>query len=140
MDVLIGAVAASFIIFCTETLTQTERKKTWLLRPLESRMATGLGLFSYSIYLMSLPIETKLRVALMHVCHSGTLINVLMFVIGAPVTLALCYFFHLAFERRFMRNLSLPKKVSGEVFLTSKANAEETSISEPRGGRPAPGQ
>lgn len=121
MDVLMGMAAACFIVSCTKTLTDGGgRGSSWPLRLLESRWATGLGLFSYSIYLMSLPIEAKLRVALQRVCHSDAKAVALMFVLGVPVTLLLCYLFHLAFERRFMRNLSLPQKVRGEVFLASK--------------------
>lgn len=129
MDVLIGMAAASLIVFCTKTLTGGEgRAKAWVLRPLESRWATRLGLFSYSIYLMSLPIEIKIRVVLQRVCHSDALIVALMFVVGAPLTLSLCYLFHLAFERRFMRNLSLPQKMKGEVFLS---RSEEQRGSQP---------
>ena len=124
MDVLIGMVAVSFIICCAKALTQGAHRRAWLLRPFESRWATGLGIFSYSIYLMSMPIETKLTVLFTRVCHSSAMTTLLMLVVGAPVTLFLCYLFHLAFERRFMRNLSLPEKASGEVFLSGKGEAD----------------
>ena len=131
MDVLIGMAAASLIVFCTKALTGMGgegRAKAWVLRPLESRWATRLGLFSYSIYLMSLPIEIKIRVVLQRVCHSEDLTVAFMFAVGAPLTLSLCYLFHLAFERRFMRNLSLPQKMKGEVFLS---RSEEQRGSQP---------
>lgn len=119
MDLLVGAATTALIVSCTRTLTHAgEHRRTWLLRALEARWATGLGLFSYSIYLMSLPIETKIRVVVLRACHSDIAALALMLTIGVPVTLFSCYLFHLAFERRFMRNLSLPEKRPGEVFLS----------------------
>lgn len=119
MDLLVGAATTALIVSLTKILTSGgESRRVWLLRALESRWATGLGLFSYSIYLMSLPIETKIRLVVLRACHSETVALALMLSVGVPVTLFCCYLFHLAFERRFMRSLSLPEKHRGEMFLS----------------------
>ena len=76
-------------------------------------------MFSYNIYLMSLRLKRSFKLRFTMCVTRRGLMQALMFAFGVPVTLSLCYLFHLAFERRFMRNLSFPKKVKGEIFLAS---------------------
>ena len=77
---------------------------------------------------MSLPIEVKLHVVFQRLFHTDLRVEAMMLVVGVPVTLLSCYLFHLAFERRFMRNLSLPEKVKREVFLSGKEQESSRPI------------
>lgn len=121
MDLLIGTAAGCLIVSCTKYLTQDGlANRPIVLRVLESGFATQLGAFSYSIYLMHLPIIFGFRILFAWIDPYQPAPMIMMFLIGIPVTLLLCYLFHLAFEQRFMRNLSLPKKAPGEIFLATK--------------------
>ena len=120
-DLLIGVAAASTMVFCTKSVMERSgARPSLILRLFESQVAVRLGVFSYSLYLIHTLFVLRLKNLLVRVDHSVALNLVLMLVFGVPLTLALCYLFHLAFERRFMRNLSVPKKMQGEIFLASK--------------------
>lgn len=121
MDLLIGMAAGCLIVSCTRYLTQGEAgNKPVVLRLFESDFATRLGAFSYSIYLMHLPIIFGFRHLFLWADPYDFAPLLMMSLVGLPTTLFLCYLFHLAFERRFMRNLSLPKRVPGELFLSAR--------------------
>ena len=109
------------MVFCTKSVTERSgAKPSLILRLLESQVAVRLGVFSYSIYLVHALFVVRLKNILVRVDHSNALNLVLMLVLGVPLMLVLCYLFHLTFERRFMRNLSIPKEMKGEIFLASK--------------------
>jgi len=116
-DVLIGLAMAFLICWCTQSSLHTAHpRQPLVLRLLESGWVTRLGVFSYSIYLISLPIEEKVRVALYKVTHTDFRTSVAMLFIGVPVTLACCYLFHLACERPFMSGLA-KKKTTRDVSI-----------------------
>ncbi len=92
MDILIGLATGCLIIFCAKRLTsQSSLREPLVLRLLESRFATFLGVFSYSIYLMHLPILFKMKNVFNRLHRSDTETMVLMFVVGVPITLLLYY-------------------------------------------------
>lgn len=126
VDLLIGMAAIGVIIFCTRAVTeQAATKMPLIVRVLESPIATSLGLFSYSIYLIHVAIIGRLR-NLLNIVDDSLAVNMtLMLVIGVPITLLLCYLFHLAFEQRFMRNLSFPTRMKGEIFLAGTEEQQE---------------
>lgn len=120
IDLLMGLAAISMIIFCTKAVTERDMARPLLMvRVLESPIATGLGVFSYSIYLIHVPVVWRIKNVLNRIDHYNDVNFILMLAIGVPLTLLLCYLFHLAFERRFMTNLSIPKKMNNEVFLSA---------------------
>jgi peptidoglycan/LPS O-acetylase OafA/YrhL len=73
-------------------------------RLLTSRVGRGLGLFSYSIYLIHGPIVALLGKYVIGPTELPVLAQFFMFlVIGLPVVLVLCYGFHRLFEAPFLR-------------------------------------
>jgi peptidoglycan/LPS O-acetylase OafA/YrhL len=116
-DVLVGLAAVFLICSCTRSsLRVAHKRQPLVLRFLECGWVTRLGTFSYSIYLISLPIEGKVRVAFYKLTHSDPRTSAAMFFIGIPITLVCCYLFHLAFERPFMSGIA-KKKTTKDVSL-----------------------
>lgn len=116
-DVLIGLAMASLICWCGQASRNiAHARQPLVLRFLECGWVTRLGVFSYSIYLISLPIEEKVRVALYKITHTDFRTSVTMLFVGVPVTLACCYLFHLACERPFLSGLAR-KKTAQDVSV-----------------------
>jgi peptidoglycan/LPS O-acetylase OafA/YrhL len=93
-DVLWGLLFAALILAGSRTGTA-------LNRALSSRFLVSLGLFSYSVYLIHLPLVILLgRYALGHFSGTGQALFMLLFT--APLMLGLGYLFHLLFERPFL--------------------------------------
>ena len=116
-DVFLGLAMASLICWCARAAQSvTHARQPLVLRFLECGWVTRLGVFSYSIYLISLPIEEKIRVALYKVTHTDFCTSVAMLLVGVPVTLGCCYLFHLACERPFLSGLA-KKKTAQDVSV-----------------------
>ena len=77
------------------------RTGTRLHHVLSHRLLVGLGLFSYSVYLIHLPLVIALgEFAMHHLSNTQNVLFQLFLVI--PLMLGLGYLFHLLFERPFM--------------------------------------
>lgn len=100
-DLLIGGAAACLMVECT---CSTHDKRAGLpVRILSSRLLTGLGAFSYSLYLVHAPILAWVFVVLQAWGIPNVWVQVLMLGAGIPISLIAAYLFSLAFERPFLR-------------------------------------
>jgi peptidoglycan/LPS O-acetylase OafA/YrhL len=99
-EIVVGAAMA--LLLAALGQEAREGKHTRLLRALQSRVLTSIGLFSYSLYLIHAPL---LAVGGLLLLHSGfdTLGRFLvMLLVVAPMVVAVSYAFHRLVERRFM--------------------------------------
>jgi len=70
-------------------------------RLLSSRYLVHLGIYSYSVYLIHLPLVILLGgYAIAHFSNNGQVLFILLFAV--PLMLGLGYLFHLLFEKPFM--------------------------------------
>ena len=95
-------------------LLASSRSKTRLHQALSHRLLVWLGLFSYSVYLIHLPMVIVLGgYGLARFPNTGQVLFMLFLV--APLMLGLGYLFHLLFERPFLhapRDLDTPRSRS----------------------------
>ncbi|MGI4788613.1 MAG: acyltransferase family protein [Janthinobacterium lividum] len=77
------------------------RVGTWCHQALSNRILVHLGIFSYSVYLIHLPLVLLLGgYAVAHFSNVGRILFLLLFT--APLMLGAGYLFHLMFEKPFM--------------------------------------
>lgn len=109
VDVLVGAIVAAMLIYCTSFLTTTDNRQQpiLILQLLGSQWAVALGSFSYSLYLVHAPILGVSQL-LVDSLDMPPMVQVLTLLMVVPLAVILSYLFHLAFERPFMHNY--PKK------------------------------
>ncbi len=98
-DLLLGCGAASLLAW---SATADAAKRPMLLRMLESRILVVLGAFSYSLYLIHVPVQDLMVYAMQRLAISGPVQHWAMLLAGPPVCLAAAYAFFLAVERRFI--------------------------------------
>ena len=101
-DLIVGCVATMLILHCVRCLRGPSSRPTDLLvRLFQSRPAVGLGLFSYSLYLIHDPFNWILRSFLraLHLSNRGQFLFSLF--IDVPLVIALSYGFYLLCERPF---------------------------------------
>lgn len=125
-DTLIGIGTTSLIVNCTRVISSSKGARTnLLLRILESPWATGLGAFSYSLYLIHNPIQqAALRVLQSHVPSTELILGIQLF-IGVPIIVVLAYVFHLIFERRFMNMPPARKPVLRIPWVSEPASGTD---------------
>ena len=103
LDALVGLATMCLIVSCTRNAhaagLDSDKRRPLTLRLLESRWAISLGVFSYSLYLVHVPIVLKL--GQWAGTHFSPVWAFLVEIAGIPFVLAAAYLFHLAFERRF---------------------------------------
>jgi len=104
MTPLVGLTATSLILWCVQSLrTSAEAHGNVILRLLESRVAVGLGAFSYSLYLIHGLIVVHVKSFIEHasiplpVYYLGTIVLCMGLSIGAA------YVLYLVFERPFLK-------------------------------------
>jgi len=100
-DVLFGGAAMSFLVHSTE-VWKVGIPKWSIVGILNWKPAVRLGLFSYSLYLLHVPILSMLTVLLLNMGFDGELFYVVLFITGIPLAIGLTYLFHIVFERPFM--------------------------------------
>ena len=94
-DAMFGLLFAALIL-------AGSRPDTFLNRALSSRAMVFLGLFSYSVYLIHLPLVMALGAVVQRRHLSNVQVIAFQFLLVIPLMLALGYVFHLLFERPFM--------------------------------------
>ncbi len=100
-DLVIGAAVA------TGLAALVERERSASRRTLESRPLTGVGHFSYSLYLVHSPLVLVAWLFIVQPMHLSQLAEfAIMIVAVAPVIVAICYGFFRVFERPFLNNRS----------------------------------
>lgn len=103
-DPLIGAGAACLLVFCTHATLRTApgAQQPLALKLFGSPWATGLGHFSYSIYLIHYPLLSLFWHLTLPLQISAVARAALLYAVAFPLMIGASYLFHLAFERRFM--------------------------------------
>lgn len=102
-DSLVGVTVAALLIHYTKcALGQAGQDKPALLRLFESRPLVWLGHFSYSVYLVHLPVVALCYFALKPIALSPATRMLAMITLGTPTSLLVAFAFHLLVERRFM--------------------------------------
>ncbi len=99
-QMMIGAVSATLILLLANHAEAHNSRGILgpILRALESRPAMALGTFSYSLYLIHVPIESKLIYILsQHFNEPAT--TALAYLVALPLALAGAYCFYLLIER-----------------------------------------
>jgi peptidoglycan/LPS O-acetylase OafA/YrhL len=105
-DVLTGVAVAMLLVYLARwqlTGSNTSRGKPILFRLLDTRAAITLGAFSYSLYLVHLPLLIVLEIIVSRLVHGGKAHVFVMYIAGTVLALITGYLFHLAFERPFCR-------------------------------------
>ena len=109
-DFICAVITASLLIACTRRLMLPNKPVPLALRMVGSRPVVGLGLFSYSIYLIHHPLLLTMERTFHTHTHFKALAEYsLLAVCGIPVILICAYAFHRVFERPFM---NLPAEAS----------------------------
>jgi peptidoglycan/LPS O-acetylase OafA/YrhL len=98
-DFLYGVVLASMLVYIARCQLSARHSRAVLPRLLESRRLIALGAFSYSLYLVHLPI-VQLTDIFLSQSHSPKIHVVALFIIAPAISLVVAYLFHLAFERQ----------------------------------------
>ncbi len=121
MDTLLGLSTACLLVYCTRILSGPSPSVPVVLRLLQSRGAVGLGVFSYSLYLVHAPILGIVHDALgpLHLTNLALLAGVL--VLGVGGALLLSYLFHRVFERPFMPGYPRTERQAEQAAIVSPA-------------------
>ncbi|MBW4624471.1 MAG: acyltransferase [Brasilonema octagenarum HA4186-MV1] len=104
--------AACFLIYCTNFFINGKPLPP-AVRFLESPRIVGLGVFSYSLYIIHAPIVWLVFQILLSMHLSPSMLAVKWFVIGVPLSILVAYVFYRFCERPFMSHL--PVKVKSQM-------------------------
>jgi peptidoglycan/LPS O-acetylase OafA/YrhL len=110
-DALTGTAVAMLLVYLARWQlagSSGNRGKPVIFQLLDTRAAITLGAFSYSLYLVHLPLLIALEILVSRFVHSGKAHVLIMYVAGTLVALISGYLFHLAFERPFCRPKARP--------------------------------
>jgi len=99
-ELSLSVATAAFLILSTRVLERAQSPR--FLRALEHVVSAKLGAFSYSLYLVHLPILTVLALWFEPWCTSALSMFASLSLLGIPLMLISAYAFHVAFERPFM--------------------------------------
>ena len=99
-DCLAGFAIACLLVAWTRQLTSGQLRISPVLSLLQSRVVVGLGVFSYSLYLIHMPVlgVVQLGISFLHLTPLKTLVALLA--IAVPICLICAYGFYQLFERR----------------------------------------
>ena len=109
-DVLVGFATVCFLIHGTRATLDGRRSK--MLRVLSWRPFVFIGTFSYSLYLIHMPLQSAFMKLLVLVANSRVTLYAAMLFIYIPIVVALAFGFYLVFEKPFIG--SLKPKPRGE--------------------------
>jgi peptidoglycan/LPS O-acetylase OafA/YrhL len=107
-DCLNGAAVALLLVYLARSQLTAVKRAPMIARLLESRACVSLGAFSYSLYLIHLPVLDFVHVMLRGHLLATTLV-LTMFLVAPPITLLFAYGFHLLFERPALLDYCLEK-------------------------------
>jgi len=110
MDLLAGAISACVLIYCAQRKTYPPTPslkgrgviRPLLLRFLESQPLVAIGTFSYSLYLVHVPVLSWCHSLLMSPGLSPLSVVLSLIGVGVGASIAVAYVFHLLFERPFL--------------------------------------
>ena len=103
IDLFIGLAASCLIIHLTSKAAQPESiRRSRLLAFFEMPALTGLGAFSYSLYLIHAPLLSLLELAGQGLGLSPAMLCVVEFAVALPAAIGVSYLFHTVFELPFM--------------------------------------
>jgi peptidoglycan/LPS O-acetylase OafA/YrhL len=102
VDLVAGIGSACMLIACTRCLQRDETRLPFGLRIVNAPATVGLGIFSYTIYLIHRPILLAIEALYTRANMSPITEFWTLLFAGVPMVLVISYVFHLLFERRFM--------------------------------------
>jgi peptidoglycan/LPS O-acetylase OafA/YrhL len=111
-DALMGAATFSFVVYCACCATHPHGHRPAILRLLENRWTVLLGGFSYSLYLMHLPIEWMWQPLTRKLHIFGNALYAFEWLVALPSAVMVSYLFYLAVERHFVNNSEPTKTIS----------------------------
>ncbi len=99
-DFLAGSAITCLLIAWTHQLTSGKKRLSFAFDLLQSQWAVKLGTFSYSLYLVHLPVlgVAQLGISFLNLSPTRTLVALLA--IATPLSILSAYGFHLVFERK----------------------------------------
>jgi peptidoglycan/LPS O-acetylase OafA/YrhL len=100
-DLLIGGGIGCAMVFLTNAVLTGSRPVA--LRVLERPSLVALGRFSYSLYLLHAPLLALFYLLARYLNLTPLALQLFILGVGLPITVAVCYVFHLVFERPFIR-------------------------------------
>ncbi len=109
-NVLPALIDAAYGLLFASVLIGASREGSWLNRRLSDRWLSRLGVISYSVYLIHLPLVMSCGTFVIKYRLSNATEIVIMLAVVAPAMILLGYLYHLMFERPFM---NLPRSASG---------------------------
>ena len=118
IDPVVGALTAAVLVFLNQK--RTNNQSFWLLKMLSWKPLVFIGTFSYSIYLIHIPLLGLAGGGLHRIkaLNSPVLLPTVLFLVMFPAIIALAYVFHLLFERPFLNKRS---QASSYSSLSDKA-------------------
>ena len=122
-DILIGIATLCLLVQCDKWINEYgDNHHSMFLRLLQSRICVGLGLFSYSLYLIHAPIIAIVGIFVnqMHL-QLGSEIAIEM-AIAVPFSVATAYVFHCMFEKPFL-NSKLRVQSASNMNSDARASA-----------------
>jgi peptidoglycan/LPS O-acetylase OafA/YrhL len=106
-ELLVSILMVLIMIDCASCLIANQADRPAVLALLESKWVVRLGTFSYSLYLIHLPILGLVELLLSGV-HSPVVKFFGLLLLGVPLALLASYGFHRLFEKPFMSEQTKP--------------------------------
>jgi peptidoglycan/LPS O-acetylase OafA/YrhL len=114
LSCLAGAATAALLIYCTRYITDENATRCpTVLQLFEARYAVGLGVFSYSLYLVHAPVLVLVHQYLLRLHLSATATFLTLLIVAVPLSLLISYIFYLKFEKPLMSNRRKQREATG---------------------------